>query len=185
MHLPWNRVRLHLSHELILLAGRLDKLETETRSTLDLDNLKTTVRDLAVRVAETTDLLNKAADSVHTQDSDIKAYGAHQQMNAIAIANLEDTSKKLTIAVAEGIERVERYERRIRKTVSRAKKELAEQGVEHSGLEAEDTELRLLDGEGGNKVPMLPVRGVVESTEDAASSVKGVSVGALRRARGF
>ena len=69
---------------------------------------------------------------------------------------------ELTLATSEGIERVERAERRVRATVTRARKELAAEGFESPGLEAEDAELRLLDGGRGEAGEVHPVREDVE-----------------------
>lgn len=66
---------------------------------------------------------------------------------------------QLTLAVAEGIQHVERAENRIRATVQRARKELVENGFEPSpGLEAEASSLRLGDVDRGPERPVHPVR---------------------------
>jgi len=75
---------------------------------------------------------------------------------------LEARINHLTLAVAEGIQHVDRAERRIAGTVARARKLLAESGVESPGLEAEAYELRLLDGDAR---PAEGVREVPESVE--------------------
>ena len=61
-------------------------------------------------------------------------------------------------ALAEGIERVDRSERRIRQTVSRARKDLEDEGAAHAGLEAEHAQLQLLDGGRGEsgEVSVVP-----------------------------
>jgi len=93
--------------------------------------------------------------------------------------------KVLTAAVGEGIQRVERDERRIKATVARARKELADSGFEHEGLEAEATDLRLVDGAGGDEqgVPAVPEE--LAGDSDTPSSVPGVSVEELQRIRGL
>lgn len=93
--------------------------------------------------------------------------------------------KDLTLAVAEGIERVTRAEKRIAKTVQRARAELKARGLEDPGLEAEDHELREFDGERGAEGGLRIVPGEVDPPTPEASSIKGVSVDDLRRARGY
>lgn len=92
---------------------------------------------------------------------------------------LEQKIKEFTFAIAEGIERVDRAERRIHATIKRARKELADSGVESPGLEAENHELSPIDGSGGPGVGVQPLRAGVERVEEA-SSVEGVSVAELR-----
>ena len=70
--------------------------------------------------------------------------------------------KDMKLAIAEGIERVDRAERRIKDTVRRARKKLADSGLVDDGLEAEEQELRLLDGEPSEGVEVLKVREDVE-----------------------
>jgi len=101
------------------------------------------------------------------------------------VADVLGDMKELTIAVSEGIERTARTERRIKSTVKRARKELAESGVEDEGLEAEDEELRLVDGEGSDGAGLQPMRPAVEEREEEASSVPGVTKRQMRRIRGF
>jgi len=81
---------------------------------------------------------------------------------------LEEFDRRLvqiTLAVAEGIERVDRAERRVRSTVKRARKELAEQGYESDGLEAENEEIRLLDADGSGADGVPPLRLDVGETD--------------------
>jgi len=101
------------------------------------------------------------------------------------LEDLEMKMKNLTIATAEGIERVERYERRINATVQRARKELASQGLESSSLEAENTELRIVDGGRSEESEVSTLPAGVEPPIEAPSSVKGVSAATLARVRGY
>jgi len=87
----------------------------------------------------------------------------------------------LRLAVAEGIEHVERVEKRIQQTVRRAKKELDEGGIEHPGLEAEVANLQLWNGGGGEPERVPPVHEDVGGPE---STVPGVTQEQLRRVRG-
>lgn len=78
------------------------------------------------------------------------------------VGDLRERMDRLTIAVAEGIEHVERAERRVRATVARARRELSEDGVAHPGLEAEHAQLRDGDGDGGEERGVQPVREEVD-----------------------
>ena len=93
--------------------------------------------------------------------------------------------KELTFAVSEGIERTDRAERRIRNAIQRARKELAARGFDDPGLEAENAELRIVDGDGGGDggVPAVPEE--VAAVEPAPSSIRGVSAELLRKRWGF
>ena len=104
---------------------------------------------------------------------------------AASFLGLERRLKETNVAVAEGIERTERTERRIASTVARARKELRESGYDHPGVEAEDHELRKVDGDGshGTEVPNLP--GEVEADPNTPSSIRGVPASTLRRIRGY
>lgn len=87
--------------------------------------------------------------------------------------------KELTFAVSEGIERSDRQERRIKGTVKRARKELADHGYEDPGLESEAQDLQLVDGEGSRQVGLQPVRPGVEADPEP-SSIAGVSIAELK-----
>lgn len=92
--------------------------------------------------------------------------------------------KQLTLAVAEGIEKVERSESRVNSVVKRARKEFQESGYTTSGFEAEDRQLRTVDGAGGEEQGMPPVREDVAAPATEPSSVPGVPLGTLQRVRG-
>lgn len=64
--------------------------------------------------------------------------------------------KSLTLAVAEGIERVTRAEKRIQKQVTGARRLVREAGLEHPGIEAEFAELESRDAEAGQELPPVP-----------------------------
>jgi len=101
------------------------------------------------------------------------------------VATIENQFKDVLQAVAEGIERTDRAERRIAQTVKRARKELKEAGLEDPGLEAEAEQLRHSNGERGPRDGLRAVPSSVVAPQEEASSVKGVSVEVLQRARGF
>ena len=90
----------------------------------------------------------------------------------------------LTLAVSEGVNNVQRSERRVRAVVTSARRQLAEAGYEHAGLEAEAGELRSLDGESGNgePVPAVP-EGVDVPAQAEHSVIPGVSMRQMQVAR--
>jgi len=65
--------------------------------------------------------------------------------------------ESLRFAIAEGIERTDRAEKRVQKTVASARRLLRENGLEHAPLEAEAAELHERDGAGVDEQPVLPV----------------------------
>ena len=109
------------------------------------------------------------------------------ELEALALKQIdvERRLKDTNVAVSEGIERTERTERRIASTVARARKELRESGYDHPGVEAEDHELRKVDGDGSHGTEVLNLPGEVEADPNAPSSIRGVPASYLRRARGF
>ncbi len=101
------------------------------------------------------------------------------------VTGLTVQAKEFVIALAEGIERTDRAERRIKATVARARKELKARGYEDPGLDSEAYELRDADGDGGEIDGVLPLRAGVEEPAQEASSISGVSLETLRRVRGY
>jgi len=75
---------------------------------------------------------------------------------AEAILAVEARLDKLTMAVADGIERVHRAENRINKTVTSARRLVREAGLEHAGVEAEYEELQPAHDEGIEPLPPMP-----------------------------
>jgi len=102
-----------------------------------------------------------------------------------AVNDMEDWRKEIVIAVSEGIERTDRAERRIKATVQRARKQLADLGYDDPGLTAEAVDLRLIDGDGSERDGVPPVPAEVADATPESSSVRGVPAETLRRARGF
>lgn len=103
------------------------------------------------------------------------------QATAKLVSGYDARLNHLTLAVAEGIQHVERAENRIRATVRRAREELLENGLEPSpGLDAEARELRLVDGGGSPPSPVHPVRAEVGEDEDEIVALPGVP-GRVRR----
>lgn len=101
------------------------------------------------------------------------------------IAALALRIDELTSAVSEGILRVQRSENRVRAIVQGARRELAEQGFEHAGVEAELEQLRIEDGNSGEPQPVPAVPASVEDVTQVASSIPGVTLAEVRKARGY
>lgn len=112
--------------------------------------------------------------TIHTRDIGVD-YGPR-------VTDCERRLEDLTYAVAEGIKNVERAEARIRATVSRAKKELEENGLDHPGLTAEHHELFPVDDRGSGEGGLLQMPQLMG---EAQSSIPGVSPGQLARIRGY
>lgn len=89
----------------------------------------------------------------------------------------------LALAVDEGIKNVQRSERRVRSVVQSARKELAEAGFEHAGVEAEASELREVHGNGSQEGDMQAVPTNVEDDSQIPSGIPGVSLRQARTAR--
>src|SRR3970040_1192838 len=83
-------------------------------------------------------------------------------------AQVENWRNDLTTAVDLGIRHVDRVENRVRGVVRRAREELADGGITYPALEAEASELRTLDGEGGGAEEVQPVPAGVEGSRRAA-----------------
>lgn len=106
-----------------------------------------------------------------------------------AIEQLAKRIDELTHAVAEGIERVDRSERRVKSVVQRAKRRLEEAGFHDDGVEAESEQLRLIHGDGGQERGVQPVsEGMGNGSRLDLSAFPGAwgesDVAALLRARG-
>lgn len=72
------------------------------------------------------------------------------------------------LAIAEGIERVDRAERRVRSAVGRARKRMADLGYADDALEAEAESLRTVDAPVGDYEGMQPVSEAVEDRDLSA-----------------
>lgn len=133
-----------------------------------------------------------ALESAPTALRELERIKARVDQQAISVDTIETTLAPLAnwraeimLAVSDGIERVDRAERRVRAVVRSARKELADAGYEHPGLEAEHAELRLVDGDGGDEEELPDVPDDVATDGDGPSSVAGVSRAQLMRARGM
>lgn len=146
------------------IEGRIERLETAPPPTIDASQITRAIDSQQDRLG--------ALDTVSTL--------ADRRLGA-----LERAHTQMTQALADGIERNDRAERRVRAVVARARKELADSGVADPGLEAESQQLRLLDGEGSEAQGVSPVPAVVGDAAHEASSVKGVTVEQLRHVRGY
>ncbi len=152
-----------ISLELLRIKARLDAIETSPTPGRDLDTIHEDLRALH-------EVLNGNSKA-------LPEYGER-------LTDLEAQTKNFTLAIAEGIEKVERAERRVKASVRRARKELAEHGFDSPALEAEDADLRGVDDEGGGGGGVRLVPPDVGEPDQEASSVRGVTADELRRARG-
>ena len=102
----------------------------------------------------------------------------------IRLEGLATRIDDLTVAVSEGVNNVQRSERRVRAVVTSARRELADAGYSHAGLEAEAGELRDIHADSGNgeEVPAVP-ESVDQPGQDQRSVVPGVSVRQMQLAR--
>ena len=162
------RAREALQKQLRGITDRIEGLESAPTS-------RSTELAIEKHIATQVEELSRELESVRGY-----AAGVHGQ-----VGELEKKVDGWTLAISEGIERTDRAERRIRAAIQRARKELKKLGYDDPGLEAEATELRIVDGEGGpdGGVSELPEQVVLPAEE--ASSIRGVPATALRRVRGF
>jgi len=160
--------------DLFGIFGKKERLEshlTPARLHADLLDLHTEIVSLWASW--------KANDeSLHVTD---QVAGTQEQ----AIETLTRTMAETREAVAQGIQHVDRSERRIKATVTRARKQLKELGYEDPGLEAESADLQLVDDSGSEEVGVPPVQSDVAEPAKEASSVRGVTLDQLRRVRGY
>lgn len=77
---------------------------------------------------------------------------------AAAVNQLGERIDDQRLAIAEGIERTERAERRIRASVQRARARLADSGLADDALDAEAEQLRFIDGDGSANGRVPPMR---------------------------
>jgi len=171
--LPWQAVKHDLEESIQVLRDDLRKLKSVPPPMdwhSDVEALAKELDVLAGRLAD-----HKAQTDLFPElPPEFKA----------RIDSLESKVRDQTYAISEGIERTARAERRIGATIARARKELKSRGFADPGLEAEDRDLRLVDGDGSGPGGLQPVRESVEPA-DHPSSVKGVTRDELGRARGI
>jgi len=103
----------------------------------------------------TPSLVEMAAGLAMAKEEIVVLRGAQDGLHD-AFIDLSDRHKQLVIAVGEGIERVERDERRIKAAVQRARQKLKDNEIYDEGLEAEADGIRLADGNGIDGVPAVP-----------------------------
>jgi len=167
-----------MARQLASITNRVDGLETAARPYVDPDDFRSAVAALTQR-------LDGLVAVMDNQDRAVENVAVNQSTIAQDLLTLQTSQKELIHAVAEGIERTDRAERRIRAVVKRARQELKKRGYEDAGLEAEDLQFRDVDENGSGSDRLLDVQSPVEEAGNAASSVAGVSIDTLRRARGL
>lgn len=107
-----------------------------------------------------TDATGPAYDDTAVRSA-LDSHRAHIEALTDAVSDLEEKAREQTLAIAEGIERVDRAERRVRAAVQRARKRLEEHGYSDEGLEAEAEQLQLIDGDGSEDEGMPAMHGNV------------------------
>lgn len=100
------------------------------------------------------------------------------------IQMVENNKRTQTLAIAEGIEKVSRAERRVKATVQRAQANLESLGLTDAGVEAEATDLDETDGGRVDKRREMQLLPTEVDPAEQPSSIPGVSAETLRRARG-
>ena len=145
------------------ILSRMDHLESIPTPTVDPEVVASAVAAHLERI----DALAAVVEELASQGKD-----------------LEDRVREYVIALAEGIERVDRSERRVKATVARARKELEANGLVDPGVEAEAEQLRLVDAARGSDRGMQPVSESVEPVIVPPSGFPGVSPDQLRVLRG-
>lgn len=161
MNWPWTKaLNGHLSH--------LDAVESAIRARLDLVDTELASIDTE-RVLEGYRLMGAEIVKLQTRLGLVEA-----DQEALTKSN-----KDMLLAIAEGIERTDRAERRVKATIRRAQTELKGRGFEDPGIEAEAQEFRETNGERSEPGGLLPVPADVETP----SSIKGVSLEALHSIR--
>jgi len=118
----------------------------------------------ALALAVCVGILAYVARAVVSYMSEAPATRKHPSVTFDNLRNLERRLDEfqikiddLTVAISEGIARVDRHEKRIRKTVTSARKLVRENGLEHAGIEAEYAELQPPDGAGiDHPLPTMP-----------------------------
>ncbi len=162
------RARVELQEQLVKIFYRLETLETAQAPEYDLELLRGIFTGLSDQTTSRLAQVEQRLLAIEGNDS-----------------QLVEKLKVLTFAVAEGIERVDRSERRIHATIKRARKELADSGFESPRLEAEAAELQLVDGKGGTGGELPDVPASVDVPDETPSSIRGVPASTLRKVRGF
>lgn len=106
----------------------------------------------------------RASESVQREANDLwEVLDGHANQIQAQQKVIED----LMLAVAEGIENVARSERRVRSTVQRAQKRLAEAGIVDEGIEAEAEGLPERDAEERGQLTLPDLPDAVEDTENS------------------
>ena len=98
--------------------------------------------------------------------------------NTDASKDLYFDLQQTKLAVSDGIARNTRAEKRIEKSIASARRLVAQNGLEHPGLEAEAAELRAGDDDRSEEPELQPVRS--EVVPDRPTGIPGISRADLR-----
>lgn len=158
---------------------------------VELQGLRETVEALRASLDGINDRIGaiESAPRAPREDSEVlrlvELHGARIADIEATLAPLPSWRKEILLAVSEGIERTDRAERRVQAVVKSARKQLADLGIEHVGIEAEAEGLRPVDGDESEEEELRLMPDDVADPGDQPSSIPGVSLSQLRRARGF
>ena len=142
MKFPWTKAADRTKGEIEKVQGAILDVAREVQAIPSADDLRPDLGPIEDQLAQHQDLLD----------------------------GFEVRVKDLMIAISEGIERTSRAENRVKATITRARKELANSGLVDPSLEAEVAELRLVDGDGSQNDGMQHVPENLEeprATDDA------------------
>jgi len=114
---------------------------------------------------------------------ELRLAGTSSESEDPRIAAIETKVRDLTLALSDGVQRVQRSENRVRAIVKSARQELRDAGFEHPGVEAEASELRQVDGDDRVEEPLSALPADVDAAGRKPSAVPGVSVRQMRVAR--
>jgi len=134
---------------------------------------------------ETAPSLNDLGDTLGSARTEIVALRAAEDATKTQVDLLEQKFHVLEMAVGDGIERVDRTERRIQNSVKRARQKFKESGHVDEGLEAENAELQLSDGTRGEEQGMPAVREAMAAAPEEPSTIPGVTLEAIKEFRGM
>lgn len=158
-----------------LLGGRVGALETVLGHLRDsLAAIEARISGLEARQGELTELVLRARHELSATTAQVDGLAAAHKLQAERV-------DVLTLAVDEGIRHVDRAEKRVRATVGRARRELAEAGFVSPGVEAEAADIHELDGGASGAEGMPPVSAPVDS--DPAANAPDPLLETLRALR--
>ena len=111
---------------------------------------------------------------------DLKTLVEKLAKHDIDLQGLAYRQEQLTLAVSDGIDRVDRAEKRVQKTIQNARRLVRESGLEHPALEAEYEEIREDDG-GGSEPAALQLLPPSVEEDTRQTGIPGITHADLAR----